>query len=78
MFQALLLGPLISMTGGKRMGAVSAKANQKDLLIIKELVEAGQVVPIIDKRYPLSEVAEALRYLGQGHARGKVVITVGS
>ena len=43
---------------------------------MKELIEAGKVVPVIDRRYPLSEVAEALRYLEEGHARGKVVITV--
>ncbi len=58
------------------MGGVSAKASQKDLVILKELLEAGKIVPVIDKRYPLSEAAEALRYLGEGHARGKVVIIV--
>jgi len=75
-FQAMLLGPMNSKTGGRKMGGVSAKPNQKDLVYIKELLEAGKVVPVIDKRYPLSETAEALRYLGEGHARGKVVITV--
>jgi NADPH:quinone reductase-like Zn-dependent oxidoreductase len=75
-FQAMLLGPWMSRTGGKKMGSVSAKPYQKDLVILKELLEAGKVVPVIDKRYPLSEVAEALRYLGEGHARGKIVITV--
>ncbi len=75
-FQAMLLGPWMSMIGGKKMGGVSATASQKDLVIMKELLEAGKVVPVIDKRYPLSEVAEALRYRGEGHARGKVVITV--
>ncbi len=50
--------------------------NQKDLVLIKELIEAGKVRPIIDRRYPLSEVAEAFRYYAKGHARGKVVITV--
>ena len=44
--------------------------------MLKELVEAGKVVPVIDKRYSLSEAAEALRYLGAGHARGKVIITM--
>ena len=76
MFQAMLLGSWMSTKGGKKMGGVSAKANQKDLVIIKELLESGKVVPVIDKRYPLSEVPEALRYLGTGHARGKIVITV--
>jgi NADPH:quinone reductase-like Zn-dependent oxidoreductase len=75
-FQALLLGPWMSITGGKKMGAVSAKLNQKDLVAIKELLEAGEVIPVIDRRYPLSEVPEALRYLEEGHARGKVVIMV--
>jgi NADPH:quinone reductase-like Zn-dependent oxidoreductase len=76
MFQALLLGPWMSMIGGQKMGALSAKPNQKDLVFMKELLEAGKVVPVIDRRYPLSEVAEALRYLEEGHARGKIVITV--
>ena len=53
-----------------------AKINQKDLVFVKELLEAGKVVPVIDRRYPLCETAEALRYLEEGHARGKVVITV--
>ena len=50
--------------------------NQKDLVLLKDLLEAGKVVPVIDRSYPLSEVAEAIRYLVEGHARGKVVITV--
>ncbi len=75
-FQAMLMGSWMSETGGKKMGAVMAKRNQKDLAFLKELLEAGKVVPVIDRRYPLSEAAEALRYLGEGHARGKVVITV--
>ncbi len=76
-FQAMLMGSWMSETGGKKMGAVMAKRNQKDLAFLKELVEAGKVVPVIDRRYPFSEAAEALRYLGQGHARGKVVISFG-
>jgi NADPH:quinone reductase-like Zn-dependent oxidoreductase len=75
-FQAMLLGPWISMTGSKKMGGLSARPNQKDLVFMKELLEAGKVVPVIDRRYTLSEVADALRYLEEGHARGKVVITV--
>jgi NADPH:quinone reductase-like Zn-dependent oxidoreductase len=75
-FQTLLLGPLISMTGSKKMGALMHKPNKKDLDFMTELVEAGKVVPIIDRRYPLSEVPEALRYFGEGRARGKLIITV--
>jgi len=76
-FQALLLGPLISMTGSKKMGVVMWKPNKKeDLVFLKELFEAGKVVPVIDRHYPLSEVPEAFRYLEEGHARGKIVITV--
>jgi NADPH:quinone reductase-like Zn-dependent oxidoreductase len=76
-FQALLLGPLISMTGSKKMGIVMGKPNKKeDLVFLEELFEAGKVVPVIDRHYPLSEVAEALRYLEEGHVKGKVVITI--
>jgi len=76
-FLNILLGLLISMTGSKKMGLTMWKPNKKeDLDFLTELFEAGKVVPVIDRRYPLSEVAEALRYLGEGHAKGKVVITV--
>ena len=75
-FQSMLLGPWMSMTGSKKMGNLAAKSNKKDLFFMKELLEAGKVVPVIDRCYPLSEVAEALGYLGEGHARGKVVITI--
>jgi len=74
--QAFLLGPWISMTGSKKMGSLAGKPNQKDLVFLNELLEAGKVVPVIDRRYPLSEVPEAFRYFGGGHAIGKVVITV--
>jgi NADPH:quinone reductase-like Zn-dependent oxidoreductase len=50
--------------------------NRDDLITLKELVESGRVTPVIDRTYPLRETAEAFRYLDQGHARGKVVITV--
>jgi NADPH:quinone reductase-like Zn-dependent oxidoreductase len=76
LYQAILLGPLISRTGSKTMGSLMAKPNQRDLLCMQELLDAGKVVPVIERRYPLSEVADALRYLEQGHTKGKVVITV--
>ena len=76
MFQAILLGPWISMVGKQKMGNVLAGPDQRDLAFLGELLEGGKVVPVIDRRYPLSEVAQAIRYLEEGHARGKVVITV--
>ena len=75
LFESMLLGPLRSKKGGKKIKNMgSVKINQKDLLVMKELLEAGQVVPVVDRSYPLSETAEAFRYLGEGHARGKIVI----
>jgi NADPH:quinone reductase-like Zn-dependent oxidoreductase len=77
--QALLLGPLISKFGAKKIGFQGvAKTLKEDLLVIKELLEAGKIVPVIDKGYPLSETAEAIKYLIEEHGRGKVVITVES
>ena len=70
LFQVMLLG-------GKKVGMMeTAKADKKDLLFIKELIEAGKVVPVIDRSYQLHETAEAIRYLETSRARGKVVITV--
>ena len=61
----------------QKIGAMgTVKPNKEDLVFIKELLETGKVVPVIDRRYPLSETAEAIRYLEEGHAQGKVVITV--
>jgi NADPH:quinone reductase-like Zn-dependent oxidoreductase len=76
MFEAILLGSLKSMGGDKKLTIVSTHSSAKDLTAIKELVEAGKVVSVIDRRYPLAETADALRYLGEGHARGKIVINV--
>jgi NADPH:quinone reductase-like Zn-dependent oxidoreductase len=76
MTQAMVIGPWYSKTGGQNMGNMLAKPNSKDLTFIKELVEAGKVVPVIDRCYPLSETAEAIRYLEEGHAQGKVIITM--
>ncbi|MGB3860960.1 MAG: NAD(P)-dependent alcohol dehydrogenase [Candidatus Aminicenantaceae bacterium] len=74
-YQTMFLGPLISMTGSRKMRILMHKPN-KGLAFMIELFEAGKVAPVIDRSYPLSEVAEALQYLGEGHAKGKVVITL--
>jgi len=76
-FQAMLLGPLMSISGGKKMGNLNVKINQKDLLVVKGLLDAGKVRAIIDRHFPLSQVAEAVRYLEEGHPQGKIVIGVG-
>jgi len=74
--QALKLR-LASVTDSRRVVApFLAKIKKGDLVVLQELLEAGTITPVIDKRYRLSEVAEALRYLGEGHARGKIVVSV--
>jgi NADPH:quinone reductase-like Zn-dependent oxidoreductase len=74
--KSMLIGPLIRIWGSKKMGSMFGNPTQKEYAFLIELFEAGKLVPIIDKRYTLSEVAEAFRYLEEGHARGKVIITV--
>jgi NADPH:quinone reductase-like Zn-dependent oxidoreductase len=76
MLQALLLGPLLSRIGNKKIRSFLAKINHRDLVCLKELLETGKVVPVIDRCYPLSDTADALRYLEEHHARGKVVLAV--
>ena len=75
-FQILLLGPWIKRTTTKAIRILAVPQNRKDLISITELVEAGKIIPMIDRRYSLSEVPEALRYVGEGRAKGKVVIVV--
>jgi NADPH:quinone reductase-like Zn-dependent oxidoreductase len=75
-FQILLLGPWIRRTTAKNVRILGFPQNRGDLISIKELCESGKIVPIIDRRYSLGEVPEALRYVGEGHAKGKVVIVV--
>jgi NADPH:quinone reductase-like Zn-dependent oxidoreductase len=79
--QVLLLGPLISVVGSRKLGVMGIRWRWKpfekqDVAFISELIRAGKVAPVIDRRYPLSEVPEALRFLEAGRARGKLVITV--
>ena len=74
--QGMFLGPLLSLIGSKKMRFFIANIDKKDLVLLSDLLDAGKLVPVIDKRYPLSDVAEAIRYLEEEHARGKVVITV--
>jgi len=69
---ALMLSPLV----GQKLGSFLASENRDDLLALKQLIEAGQVTPAIDRTYPLSEVPAAIQYMKDGHARGKVVIAV--
>ena len=75
-FQSLFLGPVMSKSDGRKMTSSQKKANQKDLLFIRDLLEDGKIRPVIDDCYPLSKTAEAFRYFEKGHARGKVVITI--
>ena len=75
-FEAMLQGPIISMRGSKKMGNMLVKPNKNDLVFMKDLIEAGKVIPAIDRRFTLSEIAEAFRYLEEGHAQGKIVIIV--
>jgi len=77
-FQAMLLGSLMSRSGGKKMCFMGiAKVNQEDLVFLAEHLKAGKIVPVIDRSHPLSESVEAFRYVEDIHAQGKVVITVG-
>ena len=75
-FQALLLGPLLSNRGGRRLTGMTARPSRQDLLAMKELIEPGQVSPVIDHCYRFSEIRDAFLALGAGHARGKLVLTM--
>ena len=77
LFEHMLMGPLTSRGRDKKVGMMGvSNSNKEDLLVIKELLETGKVVPVIDRCYPLRETAEAIRYLETLHARGKVIINV--
>lgn len=77
-FGALVLGPLVSLAGSRSMGLAMnwQPFKPSDVAILTGLIEAGTLTPVIDRTYPLSEVPDALRYLDEGRARGKIVITI--
>lgn len=74
--QATLLGPVVSLARGVTVRSLVARPSRDDLMFVGQLLDSGAVVPVIDRCYPLGELPEAMRYLGSGHARGKVVITM--
>jgi len=76
MFQAMIYGPMLSAIGNKKLGGFVAEPCQSDLDYIKNLLETRQIKPVIDRQYPLNKIADAFRYFEEGHARGKIVITV--
>jgi NADPH:quinone reductase-like Zn-dependent oxidoreductase len=77
LFEHMILAPLVSKVGDKKVSMMGiSNENKEDLLFIKGLLETGKVIPVIDRRYPLSETAEGIRYLETLHARGKVIINV--
>lgn len=75
-FQGIILAPLLSRMGSKKVRFFIAKINHQDMVFLKELLEARRIVSVIDRRYPLSKTADAIRYLEEGHAQGKIVITI--
>jgi NADPH:quinone reductase-like Zn-dependent oxidoreductase len=75
-FQAMFLGSWTSIIGSNKMGTFIKNPNKEDLVVLKDLLETAKIVPFIDRHYLLSEVPQALRYLEEGHAQGKVIITV--
>ena len=75
---AMVIGPLVSLVGDKKTGIQWGwkPFKQEDVAILRELIEAGKIKPVIDRRYELAQVPDALRYLESGEARGKIVITI--
>ena len=76
LFQALILGPSLSKSGSKKLQALSARPSADDLAYIAKLFQEGKLKPVIDRRYPLAELPDAIRYVQEGHAAGKVIIGI--
>jgi NADPH:quinone reductase-like Zn-dependent oxidoreductase len=77
LLQIALVGPVVGLLTGKKLRVLVVKPSVTDLLHLANLCEAGTIVPVIDWRFPLNETPAALRYVGEGHVKGKVVVTVG-
>ncbi len=75
-FRGMLRAPLVSLFVGQRLRGLATKIKREDLVTLTELIEAGSLTPVIDRTYPLIEAPEAIRYLEEGHPRGKIVVTV--
>ena len=74
--QSLIFNPIIAKIKGRKVVSFIADVNQADLVFVKELLEAGKIVPVVERTYPLAETPQAIRYVEEGHTRGKVVITI--
>lgn len=75
-FRGMIRGPLVSLFVGQKLGGLNSKTTKEDLQAVADLIEAGTVTPVIDRTYALVEAPDAIRYLEDGHSRGKIVITV--
>jgi NADPH:quinone reductase-like Zn-dependent oxidoreductase len=72
----IVRGAMLFRFGSQKLGNFLVSMTHEDLVVLKDMIEAGKVTPVIDRAYPLSETAQAMDHVGQGHARGKVAITV--
>jgi NADPH:quinone reductase-like Zn-dependent oxidoreductase len=75
-FRGMVRGPLLSLFVGQKLGGLTSKVNQADLQAVADLVESGDLTPVVDRTFDLVEATDALRYMEQGHPSGKVVVTV--
>jgi NADPH:quinone reductase-like Zn-dependent oxidoreductase len=75
-FRGMLRAPVVSLFVGQRLRGLPTKVKREDLITVTEMIETGTLTPVIDRTYPLIEAPDAIRYLEEGHSRGKVVITI--